>query len=72
MISKHPVCRALEPDIVATAMDEAPPASREKVQKHVGICAGCRKDLDKYRSIDQLAGTLRRASGRQGSKTWHG
>jgi methylated-DNA-[protein]-cysteine S-methyltransferase len=61
MISKHPVCRALEPDIVATAMDEAPPAAREKVQKHVGICAGCRTDLDKYRSIDQLAGTLRRA-----------
>ena len=61
MISKHPVCRALEPDIVATAMDEAPPASREKVQQHVGFCAGCRQDLDKYRSIDQLAGTLRRA-----------
>lgn len=60
MISKHPVCRALEPEIVATAMDEAPPASRERVQKHVGFCAGCRKDLDKYRSIDQLAGELRR------------
>lgn len=61
MISKHPVCRALEPDLVATAMDEAPPASRQRVQEHVGFCAPCRKDLDKYRSIDQLAGAMRRA-----------
>jgi methylated-DNA-[protein]-cysteine S-methyltransferase len=60
MTSKHPVCRALEPDLVATAMDEAPPASRERVHKHVGFCAPCRDDLDKYRSIDQLAGAMRR------------
>jgi methylated-DNA-[protein]-cysteine S-methyltransferase len=60
MTSKHPVCRALEPDLVATAMNEAPPAARDNVQKHVGFCAGCRQDLDQYRSIDRLAGTMRR------------
>ncbi len=61
MTGKHPMCRALEPDIVATAMNEAPVATRDNVHKHVGLCPPCRQDLDRYRSIDQLAGTMRRA-----------
>ncbi|MEX2147765.1 MAG: methylated-DNA--[protein]-cysteine S-methyltransferase [Candidatus Rokuibacteriota bacterium] len=60
MTSKHPMCRAIEPDLVATAMDEAPPASRERVHMHVGLCPPCRRDLDQYRSIDRLAGAMRR------------
>jgi methylated-DNA-[protein]-cysteine S-methyltransferase len=52
-------CRAIEPDLVATAIGEAGPTARQTVEAHVAGCTGCRKDLERYRAIDGMVAELR-------------
>jgi O-6-methylguanine DNA methyltransferase len=54
-------CRQIEPDLVATATGDAPPPAVERVRRHVGVCAPCLRELDRYRSIDRLVGEVRGA-----------
>jgi methylated-DNA-[protein]-cysteine S-methyltransferase len=59
MSGKHPVCRDLEPDLVAAAIGEAGAAAAERVDDHVRRCAPCREDFARYRQIDGVVGGLR-------------
>ncbi|MBI4636823.1 MAG: methylated-DNA--[protein]-cysteine S-methyltransferase [Candidatus Rokubacteria bacterium] len=61
MTTKPQVCRAIEPDLVASAMGEAGAAATERVEGHVARCAPCRGDWVRYRAIDSVARALPRA-----------
>ena len=54
-------CRAIQPDLVATATGDAVPGAEARVQEHVAACRECRDELDRYRSIDRIVGEIRRA-----------
>lgn len=54
-------CREIQPDLVATATGDAVPGAEARVQRHVNACAPCRRELDRYRSIDRIVGDIRRA-----------
>jgi len=53
-------CRAIQPDLVATATGDASPAAAARVQDHVDACASCRQEMHRYRSIDRIVGDIRR------------
>jgi O-6-methylguanine DNA methyltransferase len=59
MTPKHPSCRAIEPDLVATATGEAGAATARRVDDHARACAPCRAELGRYRAIDSIARGLR-------------
>lgn len=59
MTPKHPSCRAIEADLVATATGEAGVAAVRRVDEHARSCAPCRAELGRYRAIDALARGLR-------------
>ena len=61
MTAKHSSCRAIEPDLVATATGDAAPGAEVRVQEHVATCPPCRDEMERYRSIDRLVGEMRRA-----------
>ena len=61
MTTKHPSCRAIEPDLVATATGDAETRSAERVQRHLSGCAECREEFDRYRAVDSVARELRAA-----------
>jgi methylated-DNA-[protein]-cysteine S-methyltransferase len=54
-------CRAIQPDLVATATGDAAPGAEARVQQHVDACPPCRRELERYRSIDRIVGDIRRA-----------
>ena len=54
-------CQAIQPDLVATATGDAIPGAEERVREHIEGCPPCRRELDRYRSIDRVVGDLRRA-----------
>jgi methylated-DNA-[protein]-cysteine S-methyltransferase len=54
-------CRAIQPDLVATATGDASAAATARVHEHVAACAPCRREMDRYRSIDRIVGDIRRA-----------
>lgn len=60
MTPKHPACRAIEPDLVATAAGEAGAAAVRRVDDHARQCPPCRAELGRYRAIDAMARGLRR------------
>jgi methylated-DNA-[protein]-cysteine S-methyltransferase len=60
MSHPHPVCREIEPDLLAVAVGEGAPAAAERVEGHVARCGACREELRNYRAIEGLVGTLRR------------
>jgi methylated-DNA-[protein]-cysteine S-methyltransferase len=62
MNPKHPVCRDLEPDLVAAAIGEAGAAATDRVRHHVGLCGDCRDDFNRYRQIEGACEGLRRAA----------
>ena len=53
-------CRAIQPDLVATATGDAGPGAEARVHAHVGTCASCRREFERYRSIDQIVADIRR------------
>jgi methylated-DNA-[protein]-cysteine S-methyltransferase len=59
MTSRHPQCRAIEPDLVAAATGEAVPEASERVREHVDRCAPCREDFQRYRAIEGVVVGLR-------------
>jgi len=61
MTSQHPICRAIEPDLLAVAIAEAGPAAAQRVEAHVALCPPCRDELQHYRAVDGIVSTLRRA-----------
>ncbi len=54
------VCREIQEDLVATAVQEAGARACERVQDHVARCAPCRSEFDRYRALDETVGTLKR------------
>jgi len=54
------VCREIQEDLVAAAVQEAGARARERVQDHVARCAPCRGEFDRYRALDETVGTLKR------------
>ena len=62
MSPKHPVCRDIEPDLVAAAIGEAGAAATERVRDHVDRCHDCRDEFGRYRQIEGVCEGLRRES----------
>ena len=60
MSRAHPACRQIETDLVAVAIGEASSTAMRRVQEHTNVCAPCRVDLDRYRDVDGVVGSLRR------------
>jgi len=54
-------CQAIQPDLVATATGDAVAGAEERVRAHVDTCPPCREELDRYRSIDRIVTSVRRA-----------
>jgi methylated-DNA-[protein]-cysteine S-methyltransferase len=59
MMRQPKTCAAIEPDIIAAATGEADPATNRRVQEHVGVCAPCGGELERYRTIDRAVGAWR-------------
>lgn len=57
----HP-CIAIEPDLIAAATGEATRASAEHVERHIARCEPCRDEYARYRAVDSVIGTLRKAT----------
>ena len=62
MTAKVTPCREIQPALVATATGDGGPREAARVEAHVAVCATCRRELERYRSIDRVVGGLRRAS----------
>ena len=62
MNNVHPVCRDLEPDLLAVAAGEASRAAAERVGRHVDVCSACHEELERYRAVEGLVEALREAS----------
>jgi O-6-methylguanine DNA methyltransferase len=78
MSPKVTSCRAIEPDLVAAATGDAAPAAIALVQQHVDGCAACRREMERYRSLDRIVGDLRgvpviadRSGAALGDLEWH-
>jgi methylated-DNA-[protein]-cysteine S-methyltransferase len=56
-------CREIEPHLLASAMGEATRDSVELVRTHVAGCPECREELTRYRAVDGMVDSLRRAPG---------
>ncbi|HWN13000.1 MAG TPA: methylated-DNA--[protein]-cysteine S-methyltransferase [Candidatus Dormibacteraeota bacterium] len=56
-------CREIEPHLLASAMGEATRDSVELVRTHVEGCPECREELARYRAVDGMVDSLRRAPG---------
>ena len=61
MSPQHPLCRAIEPDLLSVAAGEAGPAAAGRVEAHVAGCGLCRDELAHYRALEGMMATLRRA-----------
>jgi methylated-DNA-[protein]-cysteine S-methyltransferase len=56
-----PSCRAIQPDLVASATGDAMPGAEGRVHAHVSACAPCRREFERYQSIDRIVADIRRA-----------
>ena len=56
-------CREIEPHLLASAMGEATPDAVELVRTHVAGCPECHEELTRYRAVDGMVDSLRRAPG---------
>jgi methylated-DNA-[protein]-cysteine S-methyltransferase len=56
---KSPVCVELEGDLVATASGEAQATAARRVQAHVGRCAPCRGEFERYQVIEGEVAAMR-------------
>jgi methylated-DNA-[protein]-cysteine S-methyltransferase len=61
MSHPHPVCREIEPHLPVVAAGEASRAVAERVGRHVGDCAACQQELQRYRAVEGLVGWLKDA-----------
>ncbi len=58
MIKKPAVCVEIEEDLLAAAVGEAGPSAAERVDRHLAICAPCRREFEEYRAVDGMVGAL--------------
>jgi len=61
MNPENKTCREIEPDLVAVAAGEAGASATRGVERHVGVCRGCRDELERYRVLEGMVADLRRA-----------
>ena len=61
MKRKPQACLEIEPDLVAAATGDAEPGAARRVERHIDGCGACRTEFHRYRDIDSVVGTLRRA-----------
>jgi len=61
MNPENRTCREIEPDLVAVAAGEAGASATRGVERHVGVCRGCRAELARYRVLEGMVADLRRA-----------
>lgn len=61
MTPMHPICRGIEPDLVAVAAGEAGATATAAVVTHVAHCPPCRDELQRYRALEGMVGELRAA-----------
>jgi hypothetical protein len=59
MSPRQHVCRAIEPDLLSVAADEAGFAAAGRVEAHVGSCQPCRDELACYRTLEDMIDSLR-------------
>ncbi|HEV8583896.1 MAG TPA: methylated-DNA--[protein]-cysteine S-methyltransferase [Methylomirabilota bacterium] len=59
MTTKHPSCRAIELDLVATATGDAESRAAQRVHRHMDGCAPCREEFGRYRAVDHVARGIR-------------
>jgi O-6-methylguanine DNA methyltransferase len=52
-------CREIEVDLVAAATGDAEAGAARRVQDHIGRCADCRDDFERYSATDRLVRELR-------------
>jgi methylated-DNA-[protein]-cysteine S-methyltransferase len=62
-------CREIEPDLIAVATAEAPPAAARRVERHVAACASCRSELARYQTVDGLVTVYRDTSAPEADPT---
>ncbi len=55
------VCSDIEPEIVASATGDADPTTDERVQRHIGRCAPCADEYQRYRAVEGVVDVIRRA-----------
>jgi anti-sigma factor RsiW len=61
MNPRHPMCRAIEPDLLSIAAGETDSAATGRVEMHVGGCQLCRDELAHYGALQGVIDSLRRA-----------
>jgi methylated-DNA-[protein]-cysteine S-methyltransferase len=61
MSRKPRICLEIEADLVAAATGDAEAGAAGRVERHIHVCASCRGEFERYREIDGVVGTLRRA-----------
>jgi methylated-DNA-[protein]-cysteine S-methyltransferase len=61
-MSEDVSCRAIEPELLTVAAGEGGAGAAERVERHVARCGPCRDELDRYRAVEGMLGSLRRAS----------
>lgn len=61
MTRKPHDCLEIEPDLIAAATGDAEPSAARRVDQHIGTCGACRGEFHRYREIEGVVGTLRRA-----------
>ena len=61
MNPQHPICRAIEPDLLSIAAGETDSAAAGRVEMHVGGCQLCRDELAHYGALQGVIDSLRRA-----------
>jgi O-6-methylguanine DNA methyltransferase len=59
-MSKKPApCKAIEDDLMATAIGEAAEDARRRVERHVEMCGPCRRELHVYQALNRSVSVLR-------------
>ena len=61
MTPQHPMCRAIEPDLLSIAAGETDSAAAGRVEAHVGGCELCRDEHAHYGALQGVIDSLRRA-----------
>jgi anti-sigma factor RsiW len=69
MSPQYPQCRAIEPDLLSVAAGEAGATAAGRVEAHLAGCGLCRDELARYRALEGMMDSLRRAPRRDDDAT---
>lgn len=59
MSDQPAVCTRIQDDLLAAAMGEAAPGAARRVERHLAVCASCRREFDEFRAVDGAVTALR-------------